>query len=151
MLPVTVLSVTNKYTKVTTCIDQLTYLIIIPKYYFKEDIESWIYSEIGHYYREVLINSSQNKQAIFIFNCDDGNSQKNIIKILKFIQDNEENCENQIYTFTQCVTRNELGTFKQKFTKFNFIQNDKCEYCTNLQGDVSSSVSNFKMTNLECN
>ena len=67
MLPATVLTSTNKYTRVTTCTNESSHLIIIPKYYFKEDIEYWILSDVGYYYGELLINSSQDNRAIFIF------------------------------------------------------------------------------------
>ena len=133
MSPVTVLISTNKYTRVTTCTDESSHLIIVPKYYFKEDIEYWILSDVGYYYGELLINSSQDNHAIFIFNSHDGDSLDNILKILEFIQHNEKDYENLIYTFTQCLKCNQVGTLKQKFTKFNFIQNGKCEHCTNLQ------------------
>ena len=132
MLTMTVHISTNKYTRVTTCTDESSYLIIIPKYYFKEDIEYWIFSEVGCYYQELLTHSSQDKRAIFIFNSH-GDSQDNILTILEFMQHNKEDCENLFYTFTQCLICNELGTLKQKFTKFNFIQNGICENCTNLQ------------------
>ena len=90
------------------------------------------FPEVGCYYQELLIHSSQDERAIFIFNSH-GDSPDNILKILEFMQHNEEECENLFYTITQCIICNELGTFKQKFTKFNFIQNGICENCTNLQ------------------
>ena len=65
------------------------------------------------------------------------------------MQHNEEECENLFYTITQCLICNELGTLKQKFTKFNFIQNGICKNCTNLQWDVSSSTSNSEVTKME--
>ena len=133
MSPATVLISTNKYTRVTTCTNESSHLIIVPKYYFKEDIEYWILSDVGYYYGELLINSSQDNHAIFIFNSHDGDSLDNILKILEFIQHNEKDYENLIYTFTQCLKCNQVGTLKQKFTKFNFLQNGKCEHCTNLQ------------------
>ena len=42
MSPATVLISTNKYTRVTTRTNESSHLIIVPKYYFKEDIEYWI-------------------------------------------------------------------------------------------------------------
>lgn len=151
MLSTTVLILTNRYTRVTSCTSDSSHLIIIPKYYFKEDIEYWILSNVGYYYGELLINSSQDNRAIYIFNSEDGDSSDNVLKILEFIQHNEEDYGNLIYTFSQCLKCNQLGTLKQKFTKFNFIQNGKCEHCTNLQCDVSSSTSSSKMTVTETN
>ena len=84
---------------------------------------------------------------MYIFNTKDGDSQENISKIMNFIEYNQEDPDDRIYSFTQCAKCNQIGSIRQKFMDFNFIKNEICEHCTNLVKDVSSSVSTSEMTN----
>ena len=145
--PATVLTLTNKYTKVSHCVSEFSYLITVPKYYFNENIEFWGFSKLGFYYNDLLIDSPQDKLSMYIFNTEDGDSQENISKIMNFIEYNQEDPDDRIYSFTQCAKCNQIGSIRQKFIDFNFIKNEICEHCTNLVKDVSSSVSTSEMTN----
>ena len=117
--------------------EECTYLITIPRYYFKNKIEFWNISPVGQYISDVLNDSPEHKLGVYIFETENGDAHENVSEIFEFMLQNEGNmCT--IYTFTQCSSCNRIGTVNEKFPRFNFIMEEKCEYCTYGSEDDAS-------------
>ena len=94
--------------------EECTYLITIPRYYFKNKIEFWNISPVGQYISDVLNDSPEHKLGVYIFETENGDAHENVSEIFEFMLQNEGNmCT--IYTFTQCSSCNRIGTVNEKF------------------------------------
>ena len=81
-------------------------------------------------------DSPEHKLGVYIFETENGDAHENVSEIFEFMLQNEGNmCT--IYTFSQCSSCYRIGTVNEKFPRFNFIMEEKCEYCTyNSEGDA---------------
>ena len=62
--------------------EECTYLITIPRYYFKNKIEFWNISPVGQYISDVLNDSPEHKLGVYIFETENGDAQKMFLKFL---------------------------------------------------------------------
>ena len=121
--------------------EECSYLITIPRYYFKNKIEYWNISPVGQYISDVLNDSPEQQLGVYIFETENGDSHENVSQIFEFMLQNENDMYT-IYTFSQCYSCKQIGTVNEKFSNFNFIMEEKCEYCTYAsEDDVSSATS----------
>ena len=110
-----------------------TYLIVIPRYYFGNQIAFWQDTEVGKYYHELLSQRTQKHKGIYIYHTEDGDAEPNISQILKFIQGPKKTLltsqnfefihkiEEPLFTFAQCFTCNRVATVASQPFDFNFI------------------------------
>ena len=94
------------------------YLVVIPRYYFGNQIGCWQDTEVGQYYYELLTQREQKHKGIYIYHTEDGDAEPNISQILKFMK---QTMKEPLITFTQCFTCNRVATVTSKPFDFNFI------------------------------
>ena len=96
--------------------DDDAYLVVIPRYYFGNDIQNWSKTEVGEYYAEILTEKTEKIKGIYIYHTEDGNDrkQKNILEFMK-------KQENEWITFAQCFSCNRIATVGSKIYDFNYI------------------------------
>ena len=97
--------------------DEHVYLIVIPRYYFGNDIANWNKTKIGEYYTEILTESPEEVTGIYIYHTEDGDDSEKILKILNFMR----NYEKEQFTFAQCFTCNKIATVGSQIYDFNYI------------------------------
>ena len=145
---VTANKMTPESTRVKHWKEECAYLITIPRYYFKNNIEYWNISPVGQYISDVLSDAPEQCIGVYIFQTENGDAHENVSQIFEFMLENEENlCT--IYTFSQCHSCKQIGTVREKFQLFNFIMEEKCEFCTYCSEedeDVSPTKSESQVT-----
>ena len=99
--------------------DDDAYLVVIPRYYFGNDIQNWSKTEVGEYYAEILTEKTEKIKGIYIYHTKDGTDWQKIENILEFMKKQEN--ENEWITFAQRFSCNRIATVGSKIYDFNYI------------------------------
>ena len=99
--------------------DDDAYLVVMPRYYFGNNIQNWSKTEVGEYYVEILTEKTEKIKGIYIYHTEDGNDWQKIENILEFMKKQEN--ENEWITFAQCFSCNRIATVGSKIYDFNYI------------------------------
>ena len=108
--------------------DDGAYLVVIPRYYFGNDIQNWSKTEVGEYYAEILTEKTEKIKGIYIYHTEDSNDWQKIENILEFMKKQEN--ENEWIIFAQCFSCNRIATVGSKIYDFNYILT-VLDICTN--------------------
>ena len=99
--------------------DYDAYLVVIPRYYFGNDIQNWSKTEVGEYYAEILTEKTEKIKGIYIYHTEDVNDWQKMEIILEFMKKQEN--ENEWITFAQCFSCNRIATVGSKIHDFNLL------------------------------
>ena len=66
--------------------DDDAYLVVIPRYYFGNDIQNWSKMDLGEYYVEILREKTEKIKGIYIYHTEDGNDWQKIENIFEFMK-----------------------------------------------------------------
>ena len=90
--------------------DENVYLIVAPRFYFTPDIGFWYMTDVGEYICEFLTKEPDKHIGIYMYHTEDGDDQAHVSKILEYMTKYGKDDTEPVFTFTQCLTCNRIGS-----------------------------------------